>query len=552
MVSSQDFNAGSPKLGGPLEEKAAFNNPPYAYGVVERTFSEYKASAWPTTRVSDFPTLPQELRVAGGSLEKTYQAALAAGTGGDYADGDPRFFSCQSCHMRPVTSAGANKKGVQIRPDLPRHDHSGGNYWMVDIIRYQDARAMLRLGGGLSASDLDALESGRLRAVEHLQQAASLVVEDDVLKVVNLTGHKLITGYPEGRRMWLNIEWRDGEGQLLREDGAYGPLFDEAGAPVLVENPAGGAFVQVESILDLDSPHTRIYEAHYAISSEWAATLIATGTSPELPLGFDRSDDEVTMTLGELAALPAGSHFDSFHFVLNDHVSSDNRIPPYGMSYDIARKRNALPVPEAQYGDPGAGGTYRHWDQLDLQAIKPVGAVSAEIDLLYQGTSWEYIQFLEEANNGDDPAEGGNAFLGHEGENMLEAWINAEVPVAIEVAGDRKMVPPVVMATASWTDRMVSTYGVGGTVSGLAGSGLVLQNNGVDDLPVGADGGFTFATPLEDGSAYSVTVLSQPSDPKQACTVEYAEGTVNGSDVTDVSVVCTTLPDVVFKDGFEG
>ena len=33
---------------------------------------------------------------------------------------------------------------------------------------------------------------------------------------------------------------------------------------------------------------------------------------------------------------------------------------------------------------------------------------------------------------------------------MLDAWINAEVPVAMEVAGDRKMVPPVVMASTSW------------------------------------------------------------------------------------------------------
>ena len=41
-------------LGGPVTEKAAFNNPPYAYGIVERTFSEYKASAFPTTPVSEF------------------------------------------------------------------------------------------------------------------------------------------------------------------------------------------------------------------------------------------------------------------------------------------------------------------------------------------------------------------------------------------------------------------------------------------------------------------------------------------------------------------
>ncbi len=58
VVSSQDFNGGAPNLGGPVEEKAAFNNPPYAYGIVERTFSEYKASAFPTTLVSDFTSLP--------------------------------------------------------------------------------------------------------------------------------------------------------------------------------------------------------------------------------------------------------------------------------------------------------------------------------------------------------------------------------------------------------------------------------------------------------------------------------------------------------------
>jgi hypothetical protein len=43
--------------------------------------------------------------------------------------------------------------------------------------------------------------------------------------------------------------------------------------------------------------------------------------------------------------------------------------------------------------------------------------VRAQIDLLYQGTSWEYIQFLYKANNGVDPAQGGNAFLGEEGTN---------------------------------------------------------------------------------------------------------------------------------------
>ena len=79
--------------------------------------------------------------------------------------------------------------------------------------------------------------------------------------MINLTGHKLITGYPEGRRMWLNIKWYDASGNLLREDGAYGPLVDGNGNPVTIANPAGGPDIQVESILDLHAPNTRIYEA---------------------------------------------------------------------------------------------------------------------------------------------------------------------------------------------------------------------------------------------------------------------------------------------------
>src|SRR4051812_1947562 len=47
-------------------------------------------------------------------------------------------------------------------------------------------------------------------------------------------------------------------------------------------------------------------------------------------------------------------------------------------------------------------------------------------------------------------------------------------------------------------------YTVGGTLTGLLGGGLELQNNGGDDKALGADGAFTFATPLADGASYAV------------------------------------------------
>ena len=60
---------------------------------------------------------------------------------------------------------------------------------------------------------------------------------------------------------------------------------------------------------------------------------------------------------------------------------------------------------------------------------------------------------------------------------------------------------------------------ISGTVLGLKGTGLVLQDNGGDNLSVVANGAFTFATPVASGGPYAVSVLTQPSDPLQTCAV---------------------------------
>ena len=65
-----------------------------------------------------------------------------------------------------------------------------------------------------------------------------------------------------------------------------------------------------------------------------------------------------------------------------------------------------------------------------------------------------------------------------------------------------------------------------GTVTGLMGSGLVLQNNGGDDLLVTAAGVFAFSTGLATGVSYVVTVSTQPSAPPQKCVVTNGSGTV--------------------------
>jgi len=417
--------------------KAAFNNFPYQYGIVERTWSEFMSGALSGTRVSQYASLPDDLRA--GAIEVAYLAA-----GGDYADGTPRYFNCQTCHMRAVSGPGCNKKGAPVRDDLPLHDMTGGNYWMPDVIQHQDLAGTLRLGGGLTTVQTDALVAGKSRAEQQLRLAASLEVTGDSVKVTNLTGHKLISGYPEGRRMWLRVTWFNSSGTQVGRDGAYGEL---------TVNIPGIGTRTVRTLLDLEGTNTKIYEAHYAMTKPWANQLLLLGYDPQMPLAFDRLTGEVSLRLGELAN-GNEPYAETFHFVLNNFVAKDNRIPPYAMSYDEAKRRNALPVPAGQYGSPGTGGIYDYWDDFDLNP--PTGAAYATIELMYQPTSWEYIQFLYLANDGS------NAFLANEGRNLLDSWIATG------------MAEPVVMAAATWgtiAEPPAPACSAPGAVTGLTATG---------------------------------------------------------------------------------
>jgi 6-phosphogluconolactonase (cycloisomerase 2 family) len=86
-----------------------------------------------------------------------------------------------------------------------------------------------------------------------------------------------------------------------------------------------------------------------------------------------------------------------------------------------------------------------------------------------------------------------------------------------------------------------ATYTIGGSISGLSGSGLMLQDNGGDTLTVSAGATtFTFATAVQTGKAYAVTVSAQPTSPAQTCTVTAGSGTVAAANVTNVSIACVT------------
>jgi hypothetical protein len=53
--------AASGVLGSPVNHKAAFNNLPCQYGVVERTYSEHKSGLLAQTLISSYGSLPDDL-----------------------------------------------------------------------------------------------------------------------------------------------------------------------------------------------------------------------------------------------------------------------------------------------------------------------------------------------------------------------------------------------------------------------------------------------------------------------------------------------------------
>lgn len=76
-------------------------------------------------------------------------------------------------------------------------------------------------------------------------------------------------------------------------------------------------------------------------------------------------------------------------------------------------------------------------------------------------------------------------------------------------------------------------YSVGGTVSGLAGGTLVIQNNLANDITFNADGSYSYT--ITGGDSYSISVKTQPG--VQNCTIANSSGTPT-ADITNVDITC--------------
>jgi len=91
---------------------------------------------------------------------------------------------------------------------------------------------------------------------------------------------------------------------------------------------------------------------------------------------------------------------------------------------------------------------------------------------------------------------------------------------------------------------LVTTKPLTGTISGLTSSGLVLQNNGGDNITITANAtSFSFPASIVNGSSYNVTVLTQPN-PLLSCAISNSSGRV-GSGVSNISISCQVITQLV-------
>lgn len=129
--------------------------------------------------------------------------------------------------------------------------------------------------------------------------------------------------------------------------------------------------------------------------------------------------------------------------------------------------------------------------------------------------------------------------------NRARIWRSTRT---VKVSGNRFRYAPTAMAIAALLalaacgDGASSsapnkvTHSIGGSISGLIASGLVLLDNGTDNLSVAKSATkFTFATPLAAGSSYAVSIGNHPFG--QYCSVGSQSG-VTAVDVTSVAVSC--------------
>lgn len=367
--------------------------------------------------------------------------------------------SCQGCHMPAVKDvAGCGKylsEGLLHPTGGRRHDLGGGNRFMIEVLRHL-------YGNDGTAEVDDVFYDIAAASIERtLASAATLEVEAPAsvdlqagipslgVTVTNESGHKLPTGYSEGRVMWIEVTASYG-GALVYSSGRW---LDGEGPE--------------------DDPQVRRYEA---IAVDYA--------------------DQAT-----------------FHLLRNNYWVVDNRLPPKGLKADpetdpvgdryALQGDNTWPhVDAASYTFPPAEVVDQTPDDPDDDLIE------LRVRLLYLVNTPEYVEFL--ADNNMTNQSGAIALDAFAAVGGVQPSVIAEDVRMIPVSG---LVPPASETSGTGTGSGTSagsgssggdasssggaSGSSGGSSGGASASATATASGGGDDS--GGEGGCGCRSGAPDG-----------------------------------------------------
>ena len=403
----------------PNEPLPSETQPAYSYAHVERTFSEFMLSGYGKIggMAGTGPYSPDQFR--------TSHAGNVIAT-------------CQDCHFRDIDGAAAAKGGV-VRPGestdhplsgVPEHRMIGGNLWIPYILASTVAASpnysatnetLLKQGPAALTLDLsqgEALDPNLLletvtRSAQMLQDSISMIHESYsmsnrtfTLRLQNHTGHKLISGYPEGRRMFLNIKAYVDD-QVIYEINPY--------------DNAVGTLKGLDSGYSLNSPALEAWEEY---------------------------KDEIVYEVHQSSWLLGVN--ETFHMALATERYKDNRILPQGFDITNAAVRLCEPVWHGQ-SDTNFYSSSNFYTQAEYEGgydevtvELPIGTEKIEAGLYYQTTSREFIEFLRDEINGTGGTLTNTAYIAQTdpwfsglkawGDTIWQLWVNnKDIPGAAPV-----------------------------------------------------------------------------------------------------------------------
>ncbi len=320
----------------------------------------------------------------------------------------PRFTICQDCHMGEYSheyedglagtfKADPRKAGffpyAKARSLSAVHKFHGANRDLPKMLKILYPEVDLEITGESTGSDTrtktGVMSSRDLTWDRHIRNSelmlldcASILVTQQptlvdaatnkwsvMVKVTNLSGHAIPSGYPDGRRLFVRLDVRDSTRATVYESG----YWDPASAHLYNDSTLQALSRARSPLIDSASKSVMIYEKR-------TGTLNPDGTTYSMGVNL-----------------------------LNETILFDNRLRPAGFRKAASLQAGVRLVnytgpktAAVPFDESGRYANGQNWDDVTYSFTLPAGVtpVSARAELYMQTHSREFMEYLKDRNSG--------------------------------------------------------------------------------------------------------------------------------------------------------